>query len=75
MAHKPRTSIFVLGRRRVRNGTDHEFAIWCVETVARVRSVVLRFIVAPAVSAEFLLEMVCDWDGGAENGLPVQRYC
>lgn len=59
MAHKPRTSIFILRRGRLRNGTDYEFAVCCVKAVARIGGVVLGFIVAPAVSAKFLLEMFC----------------
>jgi len=51
--------------------SQHKLVVWCEETVAGVRGVVLGLCIAPAMSSSFLLE-----DGGngslrVEGRLPV----
>lgn len=61
---------------RVYDPAEHEFVVWREETVCRVLSVILRLVVAPSVSADFLLEELPYWSLRVELRAPVfSRLC
>lgn len=61
MTDEPCAGVFVLVRR-FGDGAENELVVRCEETIAGIGGVVLGFIVAPAVSACFLLEELGDGD-------------